>query len=66
MKSLILVTLTLFISAIIFLPTAQTQPKEEHFGVIDDSYEVNAAGAYNHIVPIHVPPGVNGLVPNLS
>lgn len=39
---------------------------EKPFGHIDDSYAVNSAGAYNHIIPIYMPPGVNGLVPNLS
>ncbi|TBO40555.1 RHS repeat-associated core domain-containing protein [Pedobacter kyonggii] len=35
-------------------------------GVIDDTYEVNQTGGYNHVVPLTVPPGINGLVPNLS
>jgi len=35
-------------------------------GVIDDTYEVNALGAYNHIIPIHVAPGVNGMEPKLA
>lgn len=56
----------ILISTLLILQTAQSQEGKEHFGVIDDSYEVNAAGAYNHLVPIHVPPGVNGLAPNLA
>ncbi|WP_426330122.1 RHS repeat-associated core domain-containing protein [Pedobacter sp. R-06] len=35
-------------------------------GVIDDTYDVNQTGGYNHVVPLTVPPGINGLVPSLS
>lgn len=39
---------------------------QEKFGVIDDSYQVNQTGSYNHIIPIHVAPGINGQTPNIA
>lgn len=40
--------------------------EEIAFGITDDSYNVTSLGAYNHIIPIQVTPGVNGLQPNLA
>ena len=60
---------TLILPLLLFLAatnerTINNQPVD--VGVIDDSFEVNSMGAYNHIVPIHIPPGVNNLVPSLA
>ncbi|MEL6560695.1 MAG: RHS repeat-associated core domain-containing protein [Bacteroidota bacterium] len=42
-------------------------PEEEVvFGVIDDSFEVNSTGGYNHVIPIEVAPGVNNFIPTLA
>ncbi len=46
--------------------SSYAQEPPQNFGVIDDFYEVNAAGAYNHIIPLTVAPGINGLQPNLA
>ena len=59
--------LTIAIIQILFcLPLVAQQTSIKPFGVIDDTYEVNSAGAYNHIIPLHIAPGVNGLSPNLA
>jgi RHS repeat-associated protein len=56
-----------FIIILLFHPfSLLAQQPNKAFGVIDDSYTVNSAGAYNHIVPLMVPPGINGLAPNLA
>jgi hypothetical protein len=59
---LILITLQLFS----LFPAFTQQINNKPIGVIDDTYEVNTLGAYNHIIPIHVPPGVNGMEPKLA
>lgn len=46
--------------------SSYAQDPSQNFGVIDDFYEVNAAGAYNHIIPLTVAPGIKGLQPNLA
>jgi YD repeat-containing protein len=48
------------------LPVPHPANNAKPFGVIDDSYEVNSLGAYNHIIPIHVPTGINSLAPSLA
>lgn len=55
------------ISLLSFLVTTKERTiNNKPFGVIDDSFEVNALGSYNHIIPIHVPPGINNLTPSLA
>lgn len=56
--------LFLFTSSV--LPVKPSAIDFTPFGVIDDSYTVNPAGAYNHVIPIHMPPGVNKLVPSIA
>lgn len=45
---------------------AYAQQRTSLVGVINDTYDVNALGAYNHVIPLEVPPGINGLVPGIS
>lgn len=58
------INLLLLLMTAIFLTPQSNSNKP--FGVIDDSYDVNPGGAYNHIIPIHAPSGVKGLTPNLA
>lgn len=63
MKYLIFIILFSFL----FLAPSKVSVFNQHaLGVIEDSFEVNSMGAYNHIIPIHIPPGVNNLVPTLA
>ncbi|GGH65795.1 RHS repeat-associated protein [Filimonas zeae] len=48
-----------------FYPAA-AQKNDTLVGVIDDAFDVNPLGTYNHIIPLNIPPGVNGLVPSLN
>ena len=63
MKILISLIVVLLVST--FNNFAQ-QASTDFVGVIDDNYEVNALGSYNHFIPIHVAPGVNGMEPKIA
>jgi len=52
-----------FISLLIFIPSLLAQI--DH-GLVRGSFSVGSSGAANYIIPIEVPPGMNGLQPNLG
>tara|TARA_R110002050_G_scaffold293949_3_gene451167 strand:- start:849 stop:7742 length:6894 start_codon:yes stop_codon:yes gene_type:complete len=66
MKTSIALIISIIIGGLLFTPSLNDEINNQNFGVIDDSYEVNSIGAYNHIIPIDIAPGVNGFQPQIA
>lgn len=47
-------------------PDAGVTTGDTYFGVLRGDYSVNADGSFSYNVPIQVPPGINGMQPNIA